>query len=290
MMNQKERNIMIVLLVILIVNVIILSTMLIILAVRTEKVEIQQQQEKVMENISEGEVDSTASIVPTEMESTNVFTQSVTEPDNANFPAANGDDFPVLPMKGFRPGNIAESETEIQSMSTEELVLYLKTVEGAVQELIEVMGKDWMVELTEKDFKTFCILVFAESGIECLEGQISVAATVINRMLNENFSNTFYGVMNQPYQFEVVKNGYIMADITNFEELPDATIEAVLRALQGEDPTEELLWEKAVELGVDPVKYAEGGALYFYNPRYCYRNPKVEISIGNHNFHKVYEG
>lgn len=280
MTNQKERNIIIVLLVILIIVVISISTMLVSFAARVEKVEIQQQTETVAKE-SQNEI---------ELVTSNLFEEQVTESTYETVPTENEPDVETQPMYECIPvAVVVENKPTINEMSNEELILYLKTVDGAVQELIDAMSEDWMIQMTVEEFKSFCVLVFAESGGECIEGQIAVAATVINRMLDKQFPDTFFGVMKQPTQFEVVKNGRIVASITNFEELPDKTVEATLRALQGEDPTEELLREKAVELGLDPVKYAEGGALYFYNPKYCKRHPKVEISIGNHNFHKVWK-
>lgn len=254
MPESKERKHIIALLAIIIINVIFLPTMLVLFAGK-----VQQYKEKFLK-ISEGEWIS---------EPTISILQEETNPDD------------MLELMVTAP-TIATMPTE------EESVAYIKTVEGAVQELIEVDGNDWVVELTEEEFKTFCILVFAESGGESLEGQIAVAAVVINRMLDEEFPDTCYGVMMEEFQFEVVQNGRLVSSITDFEQLPDKTIEAVLRALQGEDPTEELLLKRAEELGVAPEKYAEGGALFFYNPKYCRRNVKVEISIGNHNFHKVW--
>ena len=150
--------------------------------------------------------------------------------------------------------------------------------------------KGWIVELTEEEFRDFCILVFAESGAEIEEGQVAVAATVINRMESPEFPNTFYGVMNQSGQFSCVKNGYICSSIRKYEDLPQKTIDAVKRALEGEDPTEELLWKEAEERGLDPEKYALGGALYFYNPRGGYYDCAVQIDIGNHCFQKLWRG
>ena len=71
---------------------------------------------------------------------------------------------------------------------------------------------------------------------------------------------------------------------------------ATERALNGEDPTEQLLWEEAVRLGLDPEVYAAGGAKYFYNPNACSEaalaeraNIKCKVQIGNHVFYKVWD-
>ena len=148
----------------------------------------------------------------------------------------------------------------------------------------------------DTEFLDFCMITFAESGAESVEGQIAVAAVIINRKEDTAFPDTFYGVINQANQFSPVQNGKIYSEIDSYEELPDKTIEAVERALEGEDPTEQLLREEAIRLGLDPEKYAEGGALYFYNPNRCSwqqlaarEKIKVKVKIGNHVFYKVWD-
>lgn len=146
-------------------------------------------------------------------------------------------------------------------------------------------------------FQDRCRLTYAEATGESIIGQIAVAAVVINREECVEFPDTFYEVINQSGQFSVVKNGEIYSgSIVNYEDISQETINAVKRALGGEDPTEQLLWEEAERLGLDPIKYAEGGALYFYNPDGCsdaelkFRaNIKVKIRIGNHVFYKYWD-
>lgn len=150
------------------------------------------------------------------------------------------------------------------------------------------------------EFQDFCRLTYAESGLEQIEGQIAVAAVIINRQENSKFPDTYEGVMNQSGAFSSVRNGeiYIMTSnpyVLDYEDIPDKTIEATQRALSGEDPTEELLWNEAVRLGLDPEEYAAGGALFFYNPQACSdealaerANIKCKVQIGNHIFYKVW--
>lgn len=106
-------------------------------------------------------------------------------------------------------------------------------------------------------------LVYAEARGEPLEGQIAVAAVVLNRVRSPLFPDTVGEVIYQPGQFIPVE----------YDLLPSAACEickeAVRRALQGEDPS--------------------GGALYFYNPTTSrqldfWRTKQVIKRIGNHNF------
>ena len=155
---------------------------------------------------------------------------------------------------------------------------------------------------TNKEFEDRCRLTYAEARGECIEGQIAVTATILNREEHASFPDTFHGVMNDPWQFSPVWNGEVHVNrgscytVLGYDEVSEQTIDAVQRALDGEDPTEQLLWEEAERLGLDPVKYAEGGALFFYNPAGCdwqqqiYRaNIKVKVQIGNHVFYKVWD-
>lgn len=168
-----------------------------------------------------------------------------------------------------------------------------KKLEATEEQTIDEKDYDSDIE-----FQMLCMLTYGEAAKESMEGQIAVSAVVKNREESLEFPNTFNEVINQKNQFSTVKNGefYLGRKLLSYDDIPEETVEAVQRALNGEDPTEELLWNEAVRLGLDPVKYAEGGALYFYNPNYCSEkglkareNIKVKVRIGNHIFYKVWD-
>ena len=152
-----------------------------------------------------------------------------------------------------------------------------------------------------KEFQDRCRLTYAESGLEDEIGQVAVAATIIHRQYSPEFraDGNFYNVMNNG--FSSVRNGeiYIMTSnpyVLYYEDVPERTIRATERALNGEDPTEQLLWKEAERLGLDPEVYAAGGAKYFYNPNACSEaalaeraNIKCKVQIGNHVFYKVWD-
>ena len=152
-----------------------------------------------------------------------------------------------------------------------------------------------------KEFQDRCRLTYAESGLEDEIGQVAVAATIIHRQYSPEFraDGDFYNVMNNG--FSSVRNGeiYIMTSnpyVLYYEDVPERTIRATERALNGEDPIEQLLWEEAERLGLDPEVYAAGGAKYFYNPNACSEaalaeraNIKCKVQIGNHVFYKVWD-
>ena len=136
-------------------------------------------------------------------------------------------------------------------------------------------------------------LVFAESGNQKVEGQISVAAVTINR------KRDIIQFAEEMTISEVIFAKSAFANIQNidFSEAKEVgCYEAVIEAINENDPTEQLLWDEAKRLGLDPKVYAEGGALYFYNPDYCSEeelqkraNIKCKVQIGDHIFYKVWD-
>lgn len=120
--------------------------------------------------------------------------------------------------------------------------------------------------ISEADFDLLVRLVTAEAGGEPYEGQVAVAAVVLNRMRSYKFPNTVRGVVYQENQFSSVpKLSYIQ---------PSETCRrAAAEAINGIDPS--------------------NGALYFYNPEtssedgirfFNSANLQVTARIGNHVF------
>lgn len=94
-------------------------------------------------------------------------------------------------------------------------------------------------DLTLEELETFAGLVSAESKGEPYIGQVAVAATVLNRVLDPNYPNTITQVIKQViwvngiayYQYEPVKNG------TYLLPAEKSAKNAVRHALAGWDPT-----------------------------------------------------
>jgi N-acetylmuramoyl-L-alanine amidase len=106
-------------------------------------------------------------------------------------------------------------------------------------------------------------LVHAETRGEPYQGQVAVAAVLLNRIENSAFPDSIYDAVYQPMQFEPVDNGAI-----NFTPNNKA-YEAVFDALKGQDPTE--------------------GALFFWNPDKVSKTSwvwtrKITSRIGRHVF------
>lgn len=104
--------------------------------------------------------------------------------------------------------------------------------------------------------------VYGESRGEPYEGQVAVAAVILNRVKSPSFPNTIAGVVYQSGAFDVVSDGQINLS-------PDSSaLRAARDAMAGWDPT--------------------SGCIYYYNPRTAtnqwIRSRPVMRVIGSHVF------
>lgn len=116
--------------------------------------------------------------------------------------------------------------------------------------------------LSETDLKYMANAVYGEARGEPYEGQVAVAAVILNRLKSSSFPNTIYGVIFEPRAFTAVADGQIWL------EPDEKAIKAVRDALNGWDPT--------------------GGCIYYFNPdtatsAWIWSRPQVK-RIGKHIF------
>lgn len=118
--------------------------------------------------------------------------------------------------------------------------------------------------IARRDIDLLARAVHSEARGEVYEGQVAVAAVVLNRMKNPNFPNTIPGIIYEPWAFSAVNDGQINlpADATAYK--------AVQAAIDGWDPTH--------------------GAIYYWNPatatnKWVWSRP-ITTQIGNHIFAK----
>ena len=119
-----------------------------------------------------------------------------------------------------------------------------------------------MLNFCESHHNLLSRFVNGVSGGDPNNGQVAVAAVVLNRVRSSKFPNTIYGVIYQKNAFTAVNDGQI--NLT-----PNQTAYNAARdALGGWDPT--------------------GGCLYYYNPATATSSwiwsLTVHIKIGRHNF------
>ncbi|MWV43483.1 spore cortex-lytic enzyme [Paenibacillus sp. HJL G12] len=126
----------------------------------------------------------------------------------------------------------------------------------------ESMASANTMGLSENDLKIMANAVYGESRGEPFEGQVAVAAVILNRVKSPSFPNTVHGVIFQPGAFTAVADGQIWLDPN------DVARKAVQQALNGWDPS--------------------GGCLYYFNPKtatskWIWSRPQVK-TIGQHIF------
>ena len=87
-----------------------------------------------------------------------------------------------------------------------------------------------MDSFTDEDYNNLLKIVEAEAGINDVNGKMMVANVILNRVASQRFPNTISGVIFARGQFSPVRNGRFYQ-----VKVKDSTIEAVERALNGED-------------------------------------------------------
>ena len=121
-----------------------------------------------------------------------------------------------------------------------------------------------VINITNEELLLLSKLVTGEARGESYEGQVAVAAVVINRVKDPRFPNTIRDVIYQKNAFSVVKDGSINMQPT------ESAYTAAQEALYGSDPTNR--------------------AIYFWNPDIatCKWIKKLNpyMRIGNHVFAK----
>ncbi|WP_053375780.1 spore cortex-lytic enzyme [Paenibacillus sp. FJAT-27812] len=116
--------------------------------------------------------------------------------------------------------------------------------------------------LTDNDLQMMANAVYGEARGESYEGQVAVAAVILNRLKSQSFPNTIYGVIFQPGAFTAVADGQIWLT-------PNARArDAVEDAINGWDPT--------------------GGCIYYFNPetatsKWIWTRTQIK-TIGKHIF------
>lgn len=115
---------------------------------------------------------------------------------------------------------------------------------------------------SQNDIQLMANAVYGEARGEPYEGQVAVAAVILNRVQSTSFPNTVSGVIFEPRAFTAVADGQIWLT-------PNETAkEAVIDAMNGWDPT--------------------GDAIYYFNPNtatssWIWSRPQIK-QIGKHVF------
>jgi len=117
-------------------------------------------------------------------------------------------------------------------------------------------------QISDNDLRLMANAVYGESRGEPFEGQVAVAAVILNRVKSPSFPNTPSAVIFEPRAFTAVADGQIWL------EPNENASKAVRSALKGWDPT--------------------GGCTYYFNPatatsQWIWSRPQAK-KIGKHIF------
>ncbi|WP_304458135.1 spore cortex-lytic enzyme [Alicyclobacillus sendaiensis] len=119
-----------------------------------------------------------------------------------------------------------------------------------------------MDNLSASDLNLMAHVVYGEARGEPFEGQVAVAAVILNRLHDPKFPKSIPAIVYQPGAFDCVNDGQI-----NLQPNREA-MQAVIDAVNGWDPTH--------------------GALYYFNPAktsnaWMWAQPEL-VTIGHHIF------
>ena len=136
-----------------------------------------------------------------------------------------------------------------------------------------LLEQKYVYWLSEEDLETLLRIVEAEAGNEDEEGKLLVANVVLNRVNSEVFPDTVSGVVFQREkgvsQFSPVANGSFYR-----VKISDGTVNAVERALMGEDISQGALYFVA-------RKYADSNKVKWFDNNLTYL-----FKHGGHEFFK----
>ncbi len=129
--------------------------------------------------------------------------------------------------------------------------------QGTKTSQVQLPGK-----YSEQDLQLMANAVYGEARGEPYEGQVAVAAVILNRLESPDFPNSISGIIFQPRAFTAVADGQIWL------EPNERAMQAVLDAMNGWDPSE--------------------NALYYFNPEtatsgWIWSRPQIK-QIGDHIF------
>ncbi len=163
---------------------------------------------------------------------------------------------------GGEEAGITQTESETEESAAAEVQTAAEETAAA-----EEPAREAFTGYSDSDYNVLLRIVQAEAGNCDMEGRVMVANVILNRVEDDAFPNSITKVVYQKHQFSPVANGSIKRCKVTAE-----TVEAVERALSGEDLTD--------------------GALYFMNRRasskknasWFDRHLKFLFKHGNHEF------
>lgn len=152
----------------------------------------------------------------------------------------------------------------IQNVQADDIDTLNDTRTKTIQTKTTKQEKREVINITNEELLLLSKLVTGEARGESYEGQVAVAAVVINRVRDSRFPDTIKDVIYQKNAFSVIDDGSINMQPT------ESAYNAAREALYGYDPTNK--------------------AIYFWNPEIAtckwIKTLNPYMKIGNHVFAK----
>lgn len=147
-----------------------------------------------------------------------------------------------LEMRQVRRAAVEETKEEIRQIEEERQKIAAeeaakKAEEERIRKEAEAREAAAVVRYSQKDYEVLKRIVEAEAGICDTKGRILVANVIINRVNSSEFPDNITDVVYQKSQFSPVYDGRL-----NTCKVTDKTVEAVNRALAGEDYSQGALY------------------------------------------------
>lgn len=146
------------------------------------------------------------------------------------------------------------------------MIVKVKKIAAFILCFVLCIGSAAEAAYSESDRQLLARAVNGEARGEPYEGQVAVAAVILNRVKHSSFPNTISGVIYQPGAFTAVSDGQINVPISEGSTVYKACGDAI----NGWDPS--------------------GGAIYYFNPdtatnSWIWSRPLI-VQIGKHRFCK----
>lgn len=187
--------------------------------------------------------------------------------------------FSFLCVRGIgenRAASIPAREVKLDEVYTadeEKNAMGIASIAASGQRVVDyqVLDREWEYAIEEQDLEALLRIVEAEAGTEDEDGKLLVANVVLNRVADEKFPDTISEVVfqksNGVTQFSPVANGKYWT-----VEISEETVEAVERALEGEDISQGALYFAA-------RKYADSDKMKWFDEQLTFL-----FSYGGHEF------
>lgn len=205
----------------------------------------------------------------------------------------------MIPEVPYETYIVAPEKNLVQTANESILNEGTEIAEPVEEETNEIEEEEEYYSMTQEEFEASCKIAIAEAGNQGLMGMVYVINCAINNanaldisLIEEYNENRYSSIVNG--QICIVYRNAIgeKVQIPITEDMVTDEVRQAVNMATSKDYTEEILKDIAVAKGYDS-SYYEGGAQYFYNPKFVSKkqrakraNISVSFTHGNHVFYK----